>query len=91
MGTTATRSIHADRLATLVHAHLLESMKRAVEEDEHLSAVERNLEDELTRVRARLDSLAQAAATVFGSNPHNANKRSLDVANEKDVSLSRNG
>jgi ABC-type Zn2+ transport system substrate-binding protein/surface adhesin len=75
------RSIHADRLASAVHTQLLECMKRAVEEDENLATVERQLEDELARVRARLDSLTQAATSVFGTNA-NTHKRSLDVTNE---------
>ena len=85
--TSGARSIHADRLAGAVHAQLLECMARAIDEDEQLSLVERQLADELHRVRARIAALEHAGANVFGllsasassSTPiGSGNKRQLD-------------
>lgn len=66
VGGVGARSIHADRLAGAVHAQLLECMARAIDEDEQLSQVERQLADELARVRSRIAALEHAGADVFG-------------------------
>jgi protein required for attachment to host cells len=60
-------SIHAPRLAQLIHARLERAVLRAEDDDSHLDNIERLLNDELHRVDARARTLENAAARIFSN------------------------